>query len=190
MIRCFESARSIGAKVMRVVGSSLRFRNDPHGPQIARLTAMFREAVKTAEEYGIRMAIENHIDFTADEMVSLIEGVGSPWLGINFDTGNFLRLLDDPIKGMAKLAPHVYATHIKDLKARIGVAADEWYFFSSAPVGEGLIDNRTLVRLLADASYQGLLAVEIDFLHPDYGEDEDAAVAQSVAELRRLAKGL
>ncbi len=186
MIACFESARGIGANVMRVVGSSLRFRSQPHGPQIERLTGMFREAVKVAEKYGIRMAIENHIDFNADEMLALLKAVDSPWLGINFDTGNFLRLLDDPIKAMAKLAPYVYATHIKDLKVQKGVAADEWYFFSSAPVGDGLIDNRKLVELLAAAGYTGLLAVEIDFLHPDYGDDEDAAVTRSVAELRRL----
>jgi len=187
MIRCFESARLIGAKVMRVVGSSLMFRNQPHGPQIKRLTGMFREAVRVAENYGIKMAVENHIDFTADEMLQLLTEVGSPWLGINFDTGNFLRLLDDPIKGMAKLAPYVYATHIKDLKVQKGVAADEWYFFSSTPVGEGVVDNGKLVQLLADAGYDGLLAVEIDFLHPDYGNDEDQAVARSVAELKRLA---
>jgi 3-oxoisoapionate decarboxylase len=66
---------------------------------------MFREAIKVAEEYGVQMAVENHIDFTADEMLSLITDVDSPWLGINFDTGNFLRSLDDPIEGMAKLAP-------------------------------------------------------------------------------------
>jgi len=186
MIGCFEAARGIGANVMRVVGSSLRFRSQPHGPQIERLTGMFREAVKVAEEYGIRMAIENHIDFNADEMLSLLTAVDSPWLGINFDTGNFLRLLDDPVKAMAKLAPYVYATHIKDLKVQKGVPADEWYFFSSAPVGDGLIDNRKLVELLAAAGYTGLLAVEIDFLHPDYGDDEDAAVARSVAELQRL----
>jgi len=186
MIRCFESARSIGAKVMRVVGSSLRFRNQPHGPQIERLTKMFREAVKVGEEYGIRMAIENHIDFTADEMLGLLTDVNSPWLGVNFDTGNFLRLLDDPIQGMAKLAPHVYATHIKDLKVQKGVPADEWYFFSCTPVGEGLVDNSRLVQLLADAGYDGLLAVEIDFLHPDYDGNEDQAVARSVDELNRL----
>jgi hypothetical protein len=51
------------------------------------------------------MAIENHIDFTTDEMLRLLTDVNSPWLGVNFDTGNFLRILDDPIKGMAKLAP-------------------------------------------------------------------------------------
>jgi sugar phosphate isomerase/epimerase len=187
MIRGFDSARTIGAKVMRVVGSSLRFRNQPHGPQIERLTRMFREAIQVAEGYGVRMAVENHIDFTADEMLSLLTDVNSPWLGINFDTGNFLRLLDDPIKGMAKLVPYVYATHIKDLKVQEGVAADEWYFFSCTPVGEGVVDNSRLVRLLADAGYEGLLAVEIDFLHPDYENNEDQAVVRSVAELKKLA---
>ena len=190
MIRCFESARLIGAKVMRVVGSSLMFRNQPHGPQIERLTAMFREAVKVAEEYGIRMAVENHIDFTADEMLGLLREVNSPWLGINFDTGNFLRLLDDPVKGMAKLAPYVYSTHIKDLRPQKGVAADEWYFFSCTPVGDGVVDNDSLVQLLSDAGYEGLLTVEIDFLHPDYNNDEDQAVARSVTELKRLANSV
>jgi len=37
------------------------------------------------------------------------------------------------------------------------------------------------------ANYNGFLAVEIDFLHPDYNDDEDAAVARSVEELRRIA---
>jgi sugar phosphate isomerase/epimerase len=186
MIGCFESARAIGARIMRVVGSSLRFRHQPHGPQLKRLAAMFRDAVRIAEEYGIRMAVENHIDFTADEMLQLLGEVNSPWLGINFDTGNFLRLLDDPIKAMSKLAPYVYATHIKDLKPQRGVAADEWYFFSSTPVGDGLVDNARLVQLLGETGYDGLLAVEIDFLHPDYGNDEDSAVERSVAELKRL----
>jgi len=65
MIRCFESARNIGAKVMRVCGSNLRFRNQPHGPQIERLTKNVPGSRKGGEEYGIQMAIENHIDFTA-----------------------------------------------------------------------------------------------------------------------------
>lgn len=186
MIASFDRAQQIGAKVMRVVGSSLMFRKEPHEPQLERLTGMFREAVKTAEEYGIRMAVENHIDFNADEIARLLDAVDSPYLGINFDTGNFLRLLDDPVKGMEKLASRVYATHIKDLKPQKGVAADEWYFFSSTPVGDGLVDNQRLVQLLADGGFDGVLAVEIDFLHPDYGADEDAAVAKSVAELRRL----
>jgi hypothetical protein len=41
--------------------------------------------------------------------------------------------------------------------------------------------------LLASAGYQGFLAVEIDFLHPDFLGDEDGAVAQSIRELKRIA---
>jgi 3-oxoisoapionate decarboxylase len=190
MIRSLDFAEQTGASVMRVVGSSLRFRNEPHQPQLERLAVMFRKAAAMAEQRGIRLAVENHIDFTSDEMVSLLDAVGSPYLGINFDTGNFLRLLDDPVKGMAKLAPRVYATHIKDLKVQAGAAPDDWYFFSSAPVGDGLIENQKLVQMLADVGFNGILAVEIDFLHPDYRDDEDAAVAQSVKELKRLASNV
>lgn len=189
MLQSLQHARWIGADVMRVVGSSLLFRHEPHGPQIDRLTRMFSSAVREAEKFGIRLAVENHIDFTADEMLELLTNVNSPYLGMNFDTGNFVRLLDDPIKGMEKLARYVYATHIKDLKIQRGVAPDEWYFFSSTPVGDGIVDNFRLAQLLHQANYQGFLAVEIDFLHPDYG-DEDQAVEQSVRELRKIASSV
>jgi len=119
-----------------------------------------------------------------------VTAVDSPYLGINFDTGNFLRLLDGPVKGMSKLAPRVYATHIKDLKVQRGVPADECYFSSSAPVGEGIVDNYRLVEMLAKAGFEGVLAVEIGFPHPDYADDEETAVAKSVAELKRLTQAL
>jgi sugar phosphate isomerase/epimerase len=189
MLASFEHAQAIGATVMRVVGSSLRFRGEPHGPQLERLTDMFRGAVKVAETYGIRMAVENHIDFNGEEMLSLLRSVDSPFLGINFDTGNFIRLLDDPLQAMDALAPYTYATHIKDLKIQRGVPANEWYFFSSAPVGDGVVDNARLIGKLWRASFNGILAVEIDFLHPDYGNDECTAVAASVSELRQLVDG-
>lgn len=187
MVASIERAKAIGADVMRVVGSSLMFRKQPHEPQLERLARMFSDAVKIAEKYGVRLAVENHIDFTAEEMRRLLTAVNSPYLGINFDTGNFVRLLDDPVKGMEKLAKHVYATHIKDLKPQKGVGADEWYFFSSTPVGDGIVDNLQLARLLSLAGYQGFLAVEIDFLHPDYLGDEDKAVAKSIQELKKIA---
>jgi sugar phosphate isomerase/epimerase len=154
--------------------------------QIERLTGMFRKAVAVAEDHGVRLAIENHIDFTSDEIVQLLDAVDSDWFGVNFDTANFARLLDDPVKGMQKLASRVFATHIKDLKVNPQASVDDWFFFSSTPVGDGFVDNLALARLLKQAGYRGFLAVETDFLHPDY-PDEDAAVAQSVATLERIA---
>jgi sugar phosphate isomerase/epimerase len=188
LISALPQAQRLGAEVMRIVGSSLRFRFEDHQEQIRRLTVQLRQACRAAQDHGIRLAIENHIDFTAREILQLLEAVGSPALGVNFDTGNFARLLDDPLRGMELLARHTLATHIKDLRVHPAAAVDAWYFFSSTPVGSGFIDNLQLARLLHRVGYRGFLAVEIDFLHPDFGEDEDAAVAHSVAALRAIAE--
>ena len=190
MMASIEYAHDIGANVMRVVGSSLMFRFEPHGPQIDKLSQMFSEAVKEAEKYGIKLADENHIDFDSDEMLTLINNVNSPFFGINFDTGNFMRVLDDPVQGMEKLAKHVYATHIKDLKPQKGAAVNDWFFFSSTPIGDGFVNNQKLAQILKDNGYEGFLAVEIDFLHPDYNNNEDWAVEQSVKALKNIAGNL
>ena len=190
MMKSIEYAAAIGAKVMRVCGASLEFRNEPHGPMLEKLAKQFSEAVKEAAKHDIKIADENHIDFNSDEMLSLIKTVNSPYFGINFDTGNFMRVLDDPIKGMEKLAKYTLSTHVKDLKPNRDASVDDWYFFSSTPVGDGLVDNQKLAQLLKNADYQGFLAVEIDFLHPDYNWDEDKAVAKSIKELRRIANAV
>lgn len=190
MLEHIPRAKIIGAEVMRVVGSSLMFRHEPHGPQIDALTKMFKEAVKVAKDNGVKLAVENHIDFTADEILRLLENVGSEYLGLNFDTGNFLRLLDDPVKGMEKLAKHVYATHVKDLFPDKKVSPTDWFFFAGVPVGNGLIDNEALARLLKKAGYKGFLAVEIDHPHADWVNREDEAVELSVKELKRIAQSV
>jgi sugar phosphate isomerase/epimerase len=166
------------------------FRNEPHGPMLEKLTRMFTEAAKVAAAHDVKLADENHIDFNSDEMLALIKAVNSPSFGINFDTGNFMRVLDDPIKGMQKLAKYTFSTHVKDLKPNRQASVDDWFFFSSTPVGDGLVDNQKLAQLLKDAGYEGFLAVEIDFLHPDYKAEEDKAVAASVKELRRIANNV
>lgn len=189
MIEHIAHAKTIGAPVMRTVGSSLAFRFEPHEPQLKKLTEMFKEAVKVAEDLDVKLAVENHFDFDSDEYVRLIEEVGSEYFGLTFDTGNFMRLLDEPVKAMEKLGDYVFATHIKDLKIAPGVAADEWFFFSSVAVGDGYINLPKLAEMLEGLNYQGLLAVELDYPHPEVGTNEDAAVAKSVKFLQNLVTG-
>ncbi len=147
MISQIPNAKLIGADVMRIVASSLMFRFEPHGPQLDILVDWLKDAVKVAEEHGVKLAVENHIDYNSDECVELLDRVGSEYLGLNLDTGNFLRLLDDPLEGAKKLANRVYATHIKDLKPVKGLNATEWYFSSPTPVGYGLVDNQELAQV-------------------------------------------
>ena len=186
MCESIRRAKLIGADVIRVCASSAAFINEPHEPQIKALIAQFKQAVKFADEHDVKIAIENHGDYNVAEMLQIIEEVGHPKLGINFDTGNFVRLLDDPVEGMEKLASYVFATHIKDVMVNPAVSPDEWCYFASVPVGEGRVDNLKMAEMLKKANYQGFLAVEIDMPYPDWTNREDEAVSISIENLRKI----
>jgi sugar phosphate isomerase/epimerase len=91
---------------------------------------------------------------------------------------------------MAKLAPYVLATHVKDLMPDKNAKPTDWHFFAGVPVGKGLIDNQTLAQLLHQANFKGFLAVEIDHPHTDWTGREDEAVELSILELKRIAAPL
>lgn len=184
IVQHLATSTAVGGTVMRIVGSSLMFRDEPHGPQIERISAILKETVKRAEDAGIRLAIENHVDFTADEILEILDRVGSEYLGVNFDSGNCLRVFEDPVEAARKLAKHTYSTHIKDIQPTTG-SPQHWTFWASAPAGSGIIDMPGVVQALRDGGYQGMLCVEIDFLKDKEG-DETKAVEGAVNYLRAL----
>jgi sugar phosphate isomerase/epimerase len=188
MKRMIPKTRLMGTDIMRITGSAFDWRFENHREQIERLIPMYKEAVKIAESYGVKIAVENHIDFRADEMLEMVQAVNSPNFGINCDTGNFLRLLDDPIEGMKKLAPYVLSTHIKDLVVNPEAKVNDWYFFSGVPVGQGMVDNMTLAEILSQNGYTGFLAVEIDHPVREWMNREDEAIARSIEKLKMIGK--
>lgn len=171
-----------GSKIMRIVGSSLMFRYEPHEPQIENLTRMLKEATKVAEDKGVILAMENHIDYTASEILDLINRVGSRHLGVNFDTGNALRLFEDPVEESKILASHIYATHIKDVSPKKGGSPKDWNFWESVPAGKGVVDIPGVMRVLYNQGYKGTLAIELDCLKEEW--EEDQAVEMSINYLR------
>ncbi|MBI3469668.1 MAG: sugar phosphate isomerase/epimerase [Planctomycetes bacterium] len=177
-------ARQIGAKVMRIVGGSRRTRPDSWGVHKRRMIKMLSNLIGPAEQHGVIMAMENHIDLLADEMVDLMCTIDSPWLGVCLDTANNLRLFEDPLVVAKTLAPWSRATHIKDV-GTLGGCPREFSFWPSVPLGQGLVDIPGVLSALKQAKYKGLLAVEVDLLHPKYGP-EDRAVARSIRYLRSL----
>lgn len=187
MKKHFKTCHTLNARVMRIVCSSMAFRNEPHLLQIKRLSKMLKEPTKMAEENDIRLAIENHFDFTSDEILEILNNVHSDYLGVTFDTGNALRIGEDPVEAARKLSTHIYATHVKDVAPSYGGDPKEWYFFASVPAGKGIVNIPSIARILEDTGYEGLFAIEVDYLDPKYG-DEDSAVAESVKYLKDLSK--
>ncbi|WP_458763515.1 sugar phosphate isomerase/epimerase family protein [Cupriavidus basilensis] len=179
-----EIAAAIGAKVMRICCGGRRTRPAEWGTHKGKLVPLLRNAIAHAEQHGVVLAIENHIDFLADELVELIQTIDSPWLGVCLDTANNLRMLEDPMVAIEKLAPYARATHVKDVAARSGNPR-EFAFWPSVPLGKGLIDIPRTFDVLRKHGYTGLLALEIDYLHPAFGGDEQA-IADSLDYMRGL----
>jgi sugar phosphate isomerase/epimerase len=184
LVRNLTYAKALGASVMRIVGGSRRTRPASFALHKRRLVGMLKGLLPAAQDHGIVLAMENHIDLLAEEMVDLMTTLDSPWLGVCLDTGNNLRLHEDPVVAAEKLAPFARATHVKDIGVRRG-NPQEFAFWPSVPLGKGLVDLGRVIGFLKKARYKGLLAIEVDYLHPDHGT-EDQAVASSVKYLQGL----
>jgi len=177
-----------GSNLLHIRGGGLADRNaEPQQQQIKRLSEMLKEISKVAADYGVVLAMENHMDFTADEQLEILARVDSPNLQVLLDTGNNLRILEDPIEVVKKLAPYAVATHFKDIIATgRGNPATEWRkFWHSAPLGKGIIDFPEILKILKESNYNGPLNLEIDFLNPRW-RDDDRAVVESIEYLRSI----
>src|SRR5262245_30547625 len=73
---------------------------------VANSKAAIARAVPIADKYKVPFAIENHKDWTVDEMVAILKDYSSPYFGVCLDTGNNISLLDDPMELVERLAPY------------------------------------------------------------------------------------
>jgi sugar phosphate isomerase/epimerase len=184
LFRHVDIAAAMGANVMRICAGGRRTRTLSWTEHRTLLLPLLQCAADYAAGQHVVLAIENHIDLSTDEMIELVQTLDHPSIGVCLDTANNLRLFEDAAVAIERLAPYAKAVHLKDITAFRG-SPREFGFWPSVPLGRGLIDIPRTLGALRDADYSGLLALEIDFLHPDYAPEE-AAIAESIAHLRSL----
>ncbi len=139
-----------------------------------------------ASQRGVKLALENHWDFTAAEMLQLLESVQEEQpLYVTYDCGNALRVGDDPVEAARLLGPHTAAVHIKDIGVPLLESDDRRFNSPCVPIGSGLIDIPGVFAALDAAGYDGLYAIEIDSPRGDL-TDEDEIIARSLAYMRTL----
>ena len=153
-----EPAAQLGLPVMRIVAGGPAQRGAP----AARLVGPLREACAAAHDRGLRLALENHADLTADDLEQLVEQVGEE-LRVCFDTANALRVGDDVAAAARRLAPVVEILHLKDC---VGSWDDPVAGPVSVPLGEGVIP----VDEVLDACPDALACIELGQLSPDANE--------------------
>jgi sugar phosphate isomerase/epimerase len=180
---------ALGSTRMRICAASMNYANTPRDELIGAVAPMLREAAEVAAEHGVTLALENHIDFRSEDVVRLLEDVDSDHLRVNFDTGNTIRLFEDPVEAAERLAPYTVSTHTKDIATRVrgGSPAENFTWWPSCPIGEGVIDMEGVVRALHAGGFDGCLAVEIDLVGEQWADQrEEDIVSASVARLREI----
>ncbi len=110
-----------------------------------RCEARLRELVAVARPLGITVAVENHLDFTVQELRDLVRRVDSPNVGVIFDVGNTIGTLDDPTQAADLLGPYIVATHYKDFAIE---EVARGFRFTMVPLGCGSLQLPQITRQL------------------------------------------
>lgn len=142
----FDTAKAIGAPVLAQAF------HPENGPIVKRF----------AEQYGIKMGLENHPEKTPDEVIEKV-GPFSPWIGAAIDTGWFATHGYDVVQAVKELKDHLVHIHLKDIK-QIGA-------HDSCTLGDGVVNVKAVLRTLKELDYQGAVTIEHEPHHYDPTDD-------------------
>jgi sugar phosphate isomerase/epimerase len=181
-------SQEIGSEVMRITIESNRHSKAVSlGEQLKAAAMRLRRVVPLAKSLGIRLAIENHQDLTAPELVSVLERVDVEHVGICLDTGNSLALLEDPILTAEILAPYTFTTHFKDCAFTSSPYGTK---ISHTGLGRGLLPLVRIFEIIKKQAHDPNVNIEV-VSEPGFTEGESLAREnQIVADSVRYARNV
>jgi len=124
------------------------------------------QCIPTAEKCGVTLGLENHwgLGLTPRGVLRIVKAVGSPWLAVTMDTGNFL---EDPYQRLKQLAPKTVF-----VQAKTYFGGGVWYALD--------LDYRRIAKILRDVTYRGWISLEFEGR-----ERGKTAIPKSLALLRK-----
>ncbi|HEY7311297.1 MAG TPA: TIM barrel protein [Gemmataceae bacterium] len=148
-----RSARDAGAKVLRtVLFGGRRYEQFAAAADFRRAREQAEQSAALAEpivaKHDMLLAIENHKDYRAGELMDLLRRLDSRHVGLCVDTGNSIALLEDPLEVVRTLAPRAFTVHLKDMAV---AEHDEGFLLAEVPLGEGFLDLPKMIVLLRAA---------------------------------------
>ena len=151
-IHLLRMTKAMGANMVAATHSGALLHNHftkdpPVGEQIRLMIKHFGELVSHAEELGVLIAFENHMDYRCSEVAEVISAVNSPWLRVNFDTANPYCVIEDPLDAVEAVAEWTVMAHLKDMRVQpvtqIGAPKVMW-----APIGRGTVPVGEILEIL------------------------------------------
>ena len=141
-------ARRVGATTVRAMLAG--FLEGARAVHVPNWSDYMRQAIvklmqiyPLLEELDMRLAIENHQDATAEDLLALCS-VG-PRIGVTFDVVNPLAVGEEPFDFARKLGSRIFNVHLKDYTIHPTASG---YRLARAALGEGVIDWPAMVALV------------------------------------------
>ena len=136
------AARDAGAAITRTVCLSGRryetFQSLEAFQEFKKRSLISLElAEPIVRKHKMKLAVENHKDHTSEELLSILKGFDSEWIGVNLDFGNNIALMEDPMEVIQALAPYLFTTHVKDMGVQ---EYTDGFLLSEVPLGQGFLD--------------------------------------------------
>jgi len=159
---------------------------------LPRLAEGTRLVTEYAAERGIKTSVENHGQFVQDSarILALINAVGHKNFGALVDMGNFLCVDEAPEKAVGLLAPFAVHAHAKDFiykpctafdPGRGGFGTRGGAYLRGTVIGHGVVPVQTCIRILKNAGYDDVLAIEFEGMEPC-----EEAIALGLENLKRM----
>ncbi len=143
------NSKEAGAQILRTVTSRGRryeiFRSSEEVAQFKKKAlASLQLAEPVLRKHKMKLAVENHKDWRADELVAALQQLKSEWIGVTLDFGNSIALMEDPIEVVETLVPYVFSTHVKNM----GVEEyTDGFLLSEVPLDKGFLNLSKIVAL-------------------------------------------
>ena len=157
-----KACKAAGAMALHAAMTARRYEQFD---SFAAFQANFQQCQKSVElaepilrKNRMKLAIENHKGWRAAEQAAWMKRVSSEWVGVCFDFGNNLSLCETPSETLNLLAPYTIFCHIKDMGLEM---YKDGFLLSEVPLGEGVLDLKSMVETLRARDANMLFCLEI-----------------------------
>lgn len=117
-----------------------------------------RALLPELRRHDVRLLIENHQDLGSDDLIAIIGATSAAHIGINWDMGNSLAVLDTPEDFLRKAGGFIGNVHLKDYRLyRCGAG----FRMVRCALGEGVVDFPVALRALKDLHGALPMAIEL-----------------------------
>lgn len=189
-----RTAAKLGAPYVRVFGGS-NIAGYTSASALDHIIECFKTLMPMCAQNKVTLAIENHGGYpgTAAELKKVVEGVDDEHFTGLFDTGNWLRADEDPVKAAKELKGLITLVHVKDMLKLPASSTDPAamteqrtkFKMKAAAMGEGNVGIPAVMKALKASGFDGYATIEAE-----WPGDEFVNASSALAYMRKTVGAL